>query len=91
MADLEALKQKYAGVIEALQKFAPYGATLDAVVRKPSPPFIFTRSSRPGFVNLFSPTPHSDQKCTPTSAGFPRLSVAKFLPSVVSRTMSTSW
>jgi nucleoid-associated protein YgaU len=31
MADLEALKQKYAGVIEALQKFAPYGATLDAV------------------------------------------------------------
>jgi LysM repeat protein len=31
MADLEALKQKYAGVIESLQKFAPYGATLDAV------------------------------------------------------------
>ncbi len=31
MADLEALKQKYAGVIQALQKFAPYGATLDAV------------------------------------------------------------
>ena len=31
MADLNALKQKYAGVIEALQKFAPYGATLDAV------------------------------------------------------------
>ena len=31
MADLNALKQKYAGVIDALQKFAPYGATLDAV------------------------------------------------------------
>jgi nucleoid-associated protein YgaU len=31
MADLDALKQKYAPVIESLQKFAPYGATLDAV------------------------------------------------------------
>ena len=31
MADLEQLKQKYAPVIETLQKFAPYGATLDAV------------------------------------------------------------
>jgi nucleoid-associated protein YgaU len=31
MADLEALKQKYAPVIGSIQKFAPYGATLDAV------------------------------------------------------------
>lgn len=31
MADLEALKQKYAPVIETIQRFAPYGATLDAV------------------------------------------------------------
>jgi nucleoid-associated protein YgaU len=31
MADLDKLKQKYAPVIESLQKFAPYGATLDAV------------------------------------------------------------
>jgi LysM repeat protein len=31
MADLNALKQKYAGVIACLQKFAPYGATLDTV------------------------------------------------------------
>lgn len=31
MADLNALKQKYAPVIDALQRFAPYGATLDAV------------------------------------------------------------
>jgi nucleoid-associated protein YgaU len=31
MADLETLKQKYAPVIESLQKFAPYGATLEAV------------------------------------------------------------
>jgi nucleoid-associated protein YgaU len=31
MADLEALKQKYAPVIESLQRFAPYGATLEAV------------------------------------------------------------
>jgi nucleoid-associated protein YgaU len=31
MADLEALKKKYAGVIESLQKFSPYGATLEAV------------------------------------------------------------
>jgi nucleoid-associated protein YgaU len=31
MADLEQLKQKYAPVIETIQKFAPYGATLDAV------------------------------------------------------------
>ena len=31
MADLDALKQKYASVIQSLQKFAPYGATLDAV------------------------------------------------------------
>jgi nucleoid-associated protein YgaU len=31
MADLEQLKQKYAPVIESIQKFAPYGATLDAV------------------------------------------------------------
>ena len=31
MADLEALKQKYAPVIEAMQHFAEYGATLDAV------------------------------------------------------------
>jgi nucleoid-associated protein YgaU len=31
MADLEQLKQKYAPVIETLQKFAPYGATVDAV------------------------------------------------------------
>jgi nucleoid-associated protein YgaU len=31
MADLDALKQKYAGVIQSLQKFVPYGATLDAV------------------------------------------------------------
>jgi nucleoid-associated protein YgaU len=31
MADLEALKKKYAGVIESLQKFAPYGATLETV------------------------------------------------------------
>ena len=31
MADLEQLKQKYAPVIETIQKFAPYGATLDTV------------------------------------------------------------
>jgi nucleoid-associated protein YgaU len=31
MADLEQLKQKYAPVIESIQKFGPYGATLDAV------------------------------------------------------------
>ncbi|HEX3373122.1 MAG TPA: LysM peptidoglycan-binding domain-containing protein [Edaphobacter sp.] len=31
MADLEALKQKYAPVIQSLQRFAPYGATLEAV------------------------------------------------------------
>jgi nucleoid-associated protein YgaU len=31
MADLEALKQKYTPVIESLQRFAPYGATLEAV------------------------------------------------------------
>ena len=31
MADLEQLKKKYAPVIETIQKFAPYGATLDAV------------------------------------------------------------
>ena len=31
MADLDALKQKYAPVIAMIQKFAPYGATLDAV------------------------------------------------------------
>ncbi|MDQ2832751.1 MAG: LysM peptidoglycan-binding domain-containing protein [Acidobacteriota bacterium] len=31
MADLEQLKQKYAPVIEMIQKFAPYGATLDGV------------------------------------------------------------
>jgi nucleoid-associated protein YgaU len=31
MADLEALKKKYAPVIESLQRFAPYGATLEAV------------------------------------------------------------
>jgi nucleoid-associated protein YgaU len=31
MADLEQLKQKYAPVIESIQKFAPYGATVDAV------------------------------------------------------------
>jgi len=29
MADLNALQQKYAPVIESLQKFAPYGATVD--------------------------------------------------------------
>jgi LysM repeat protein len=31
MADLEQLKQKYAPVIESLQKFGEYGATVDAV------------------------------------------------------------
>lgn len=31
MADLEALKQKYAPVIAALQEFGEYGATIDAV------------------------------------------------------------
>jgi len=31
MADLEQLKQKYAPVIETIQSFAPYGATLEAV------------------------------------------------------------
>jgi nucleoid-associated protein YgaU len=31
MADLEALKNKYAPVIQSLQKFAPYGATIEAV------------------------------------------------------------
>lgn len=31
MADLEQLKQKYAPVIESLQTFGEYGATLDAV------------------------------------------------------------
>lgn len=31
MADLDQLKQKYAPVIEAIQSFAEYGATLDAV------------------------------------------------------------
>ena len=31
MADLEQLKQKYAPVITTIQKFAPYGATLDSV------------------------------------------------------------
>ena len=31
MADLEQLKQKYASVIEALQTFGEYGATVDAV------------------------------------------------------------
>jgi nucleoid-associated protein YgaU len=33
MADLDALKQKYAPVIQSLQRFAPYGATLDGVDR----------------------------------------------------------
>jgi nucleoid-associated protein YgaU len=31
MADLDALKQKYAPVIAMIQKFVPYGATLEAV------------------------------------------------------------
>ena len=31
MANLEALKQKYAPVIQSLHRFAPYGATLEAV------------------------------------------------------------
>jgi nucleoid-associated protein YgaU len=31
MADLNALKQKYAPVITTLEKFVPYGATLEAV------------------------------------------------------------
>jgi nucleoid-associated protein YgaU len=31
MADFDQLKQKYASVISTLQKFAPYGATVDAV------------------------------------------------------------
>jgi len=31
MADLNALKQKYAPVITTIEKFAPYGATLEAV------------------------------------------------------------
>src|SRR5260370_13547235 len=31
MADLEALKQKYAPVIAMIEKFVPYGATLQAV------------------------------------------------------------
>ena len=31
MANLEALKQKYSPVIESIQRFAPYGATLEAV------------------------------------------------------------
>src|SRR6202022_3930986 len=31
MADLEVLKQKYAPVLESIQRFAPYGATLEAV------------------------------------------------------------
>jgi nucleoid-associated protein YgaU len=31
MADLEAMKQKYSPVIAMIQKFGPYGATLDAV------------------------------------------------------------
>jgi hypothetical protein len=31
MADLEALKKKYAPVIESIQRFAPYGATLESV------------------------------------------------------------
>jgi LysM repeat protein len=31
MADLDQLKQKYAPVIDTIQKFSPYGATLDSV------------------------------------------------------------
>jgi nucleoid-associated protein YgaU len=31
MADLDQLKQKYAPVIEMIQKFAPYGAALNSV------------------------------------------------------------
>jgi nucleoid-associated protein YgaU len=31
MADLDGLKQKYAPVIEAIQRFVPYGATLQEV------------------------------------------------------------
>ena len=31
MADLNALKQKYSPVIESIQRFTPYGASLDAV------------------------------------------------------------
>jgi nucleoid-associated protein YgaU len=31
MADLDQLKQKYASVIATIQKFGPYGATLDSV------------------------------------------------------------
>jgi nucleoid-associated protein YgaU len=31
MADLEQLKQKYAPVIESIQRFGPYGATLEAI------------------------------------------------------------
>ena len=31
MADLDALKQKYAPVIATIQRFTPYGATLEAV------------------------------------------------------------
>jgi nucleoid-associated protein YgaU len=31
MANLEVLKQKYAPVLESIQRFAPYGATIEAV------------------------------------------------------------
>jgi hypothetical protein len=31
MANLEVLKQKYAPVLESMQRFAPYRATLEAV------------------------------------------------------------
>jgi nucleoid-associated protein YgaU len=31
MADLDALKQKYAPVLELMDKFAPYGATVESV------------------------------------------------------------
>jgi nucleoid-associated protein YgaU len=31
MADLDALKQKYAPVLELMDKFAPYGATVETV------------------------------------------------------------
>ncbi len=31
MADLDALKQKYAPVIAMIERFVPYGATLEAV------------------------------------------------------------
>ena len=76
MADLDALKQKYTPVIQTIQKFVPYGATLEAVdlageqlhIRGTVPSTVVANRVWDAIKKSTPPTPTSSMRSAPAAA-----------------------